>query len=136
MAKEKRSELNIKQVDLGSIQFIDIIEHPNVNAWMEHLMETSHKEFIRLFCEDNSLRFEKLLGESLPNLPKKFNPDWGSCWKVYQSHLTWLIFTGKEGSIFLVETSLTQEEFRRESNIGIALIQFLELLKEKTVCNE
>lgn len=134
--QESQSDIRTKQINVGRIIFIDIIDHPSVSAWMEHLIDNSYKEFVRVFCENNEERFDKLFGESLPNIPSSFDPNWGKCWKVHQNHLTWLVFTGKMGTIFLVETSLTQKEFKFESNIGLSIVKFLEILKEKLSCNE
>lgn len=131
---EKRSEMRIKQVNVGHINFIDIVDHPQIYNWMKYLCRRDAKTFNRLFCDNNELRLQKLIGKNLPDVPKTFNPGWGNCWRLYSHHLTWLIFSGTEGTIFLVETSLTQEEFQLEVNIGIAIINFLEEFKNK-LCN-
>lgn len=132
-----KDSFGVKQVNVGHINFIDIIDHPHVHNWVKYLYSKEIKMFNRLFCADNSVRFKKLMGENIPNLQKTFNPDWGKCWRLHANHLNWLIFTGgKEGTIFLVETSLTQEEFQQESNIGIAMIKFLEEFKNKLCNNE
>lgn len=131
---EKKSEMRIKQVNVGHIHFIDIIDHPQVYTWVKYLIANEIKKFNRLFCDNNELRLDKLIGKSLSNVPKTFNSSWGNCWRLYSNHLTWLIFSGTEGTIFLVETSLTQEEFQQEVNIGIAIINFLNSFKDK-LCN-
>ena len=132
----RKTSASEKQVKVGRINFIDIIDHPQVNHWMKFLNSTEIKQFSRLFCDNNADRFYKLFGENIPVIPKNFNPEWGKLWQVYKNHITWLIFTGNEGTIFLVETSLTQEEFQQESSIGLGIIKFLEALKEKLCCNE
>lgn len=136
MKKETNSEMAVRQVNVGQINFIDIFNHPSVNLWMEHLNSTSFKQFVRLFCDNNGDRFLKLVGDPLPFIPKNINNNWGKCWKVNKEHLNWLICSGNEGTIFLVETSLTPEEFKAEAKIGIAIIKFLDFLKDKLCNNE
>lgn len=136
MGEETRGIIKSKSINIGSINFIDVIEHPSVNVWAEQLISNSQDEFIRLFCDNNIERLMKLIGEHLPEIPRSLNKNWGKCWKIHKNHLTWLVFSGNEGTIFLVETSLTQDEFKREASTGMAIVKFLNYLLEKLCCNE
>lgn len=110
---------------INTSNFIDISEHPNCWYWMKETSRQDTDGFSRLIG-DNSSRFHRLFGK--PNWKSNIKEGWTEGWAISEAGLNWAILTGSKGTIFKINLSISEEEFKTNNKIGLGITNYLQKL--------
>lgn len=106
--------------------YIDVIDHPRVWKWFDDLAKRDENLFYAL-VRDNSVYLQRFLGKA----EKHTHPEWDTCWFYTYKGLQFKILSNHNGTVFLCKTITTEEDFKNDFKIGIAIINFIEELLQK-----
>lgn len=106
--------------------YIDVIEHPRVLNWLQELAKKD-KFLFHVLARDNSDYLKRYLGKP----EKQRHPLWDCCWFYTYQGLSFKILSNHHGTVILCKTITTEEDFKQDFKIGIALIKFIEDLLRK-----
>lgn len=101
--------------------YIDVIDHPRVWNWLNDLAKREPFLFYAL-VRDNSIYLERFLGKP----EKQTTSEWDKCWFYTYKGLQFKILSNENGTVFLCKTITTEEDFKNDFKLGIAVINFLE----------
>lgn len=106
--------------------YIDVLDHPRVFNWLDDIAKLDPNMFYTL-VKDNSYYFKKIFGK-----PEKNNhKEWKDCWFYIYKGMYLKILSGKGGTVVLCKTITTEEDFKKDSMLGVVIISFLEELLKK-----
>lgn len=110
-------------------KYIEITEHPRVLSWFSELAKSSFDQFNAL-VGDNSKALERVLGKPARNS----NPEFNRFWFYAYRGLQFKIVNGeKSGTVFLVKSITTEDDFKTNNLLGMTIIEFLNEISPKII---
>lgn len=101
---------------------IDVADHPAVARWMRERARTDPEGFLRL-AGPNRRRLEARLGKPRWRSSKD---GWSAGWSLVEHGLSWIILTGKSGTIFQIRIRGLPDSYLQDPGVGLGIIRFLE----------
>ena len=106
--------------------YIDVIDHPRVWGWFNDLAKRAPDLFYAL-SRNNEVYLKRFLGKP----EKHTHPEWDTCWFYTYKGLQFKILSNDNGTVILCKTITTEEDFKSDFKLGIAIINFIEDLLQK-----